>query len=160
MTPGQGSRVPVLRRSRAAELLRAVKAAGLKPQSDAELLPLLLELIGGHIPVEAWPTQMPTKKRKDHAREVLQGEAAAADRPQPPQDSRAQQDGTVVPLHQRDGWRGRAQQANSAVDEERRRRQQAVPSKPDPPPPLSSRGRRHAPFALTQDDTPDGQEAE
>jgi hypothetical protein len=157
--PPEGE-IPAFGDARASELLRAAKAAGLKPQSDADLLPLLLELIGGHIPVKAWPTQMPKKKRKDHAREVLQGQAAAADRPQPPQDSRAQQDGTVVPLHQRDGWKGRAQEAASAVDEERRRRQQAVPSRPDPPPPLSSRSRRHTLFALTHNDTPGDQEAE
>lgn len=159
--PPEGE-IPAFGDARAAELLRAAQAAGLKPQSDAELLPLLLELIGGHIPVEAWPTRMPRKQRKDHAREVLQAQAAAADRPQLPQDSRTQQgSGTVVPLHQQEGWRERAHEGASAVDEERRRRrQQAVPSRPDPPPPLSSRSRRHTLFALTQDDTPGGQEAE
>ncbi|NED55060.1 hypothetical protein G3I24_29745, partial [Micromonospora aurantiaca] len=62
-------------------LLRVVKQSGLVPKSDAELLPLLLELLGGHTPVEAWPTQMPKAKRIEHAREDLQGRAAGADRP-------------------------------------------------------------------------------
>jgi hypothetical protein len=45
------------------------------------LLPLLLELIGAHIPVEAWPTQMGKSERIPHAREATQGKAAVADRP-------------------------------------------------------------------------------
>lgn len=157
--PPEGE-IPAFGNARAAELLRAAKAAGLKPRSDAELLPLLLELIGGHIPVEAWPTQMPKKKRKAYAREVLQGQAAAADRPKPPQDSAAQKgSGTVVPLHQQDRWRERAHEVASAVDEERRRRrQEAIPGAPAPPPPLSSNGRRRSLFVLPHDDTPGGQE--
>ena len=143
--------------ARAAELLRAAKAAGLGPRSDAELLPLLLELIGGHIPVDAWPTQMPKKKRKDHAREVLQAQGAAADRPESPQDSRAQQrNGTVVPMHQQDGWKDRAHEVASAVDDERRRRRRdAAPGRPAPPPPLSSRSGRRNLFALPHDDADD-----
>jgi hypothetical protein len=158
--PPEGE-IPAFGDARAAELLRAAKAAGLKPRSDTELLPLLLELIGGHIPVTAWPTQMPKKKRKDHAREVLQGQAAAADQPKPSQDSAAQHGtGTVVALHQQDGWEERAQEVTSAVDEERRRRRQAaVPDRPAPPPPLSSHSRRRSLFALPHDDTTSGQEA-
>ena len=55
--PPEGE-VPSFSDIRADDLLRAARAAGLQPRSDAELLPLLLDLIGGLIPVEAWPTQM------------------------------------------------------------------------------------------------------
>jgi hypothetical protein len=157
--PPEGE-IPAFGDARATELLRAAKAAGLKPRSDAELLPLLLELIGGHIPVEAWPTQMPKKKRKDHAREVLQGQAAAADRPAKPEASDTQQPhGMVVSLRQQDAWRGRAHEVVSAVDEERRRRRlDAVPERPAPPLPLSSRSGRRSPFVLAHDDAASDQE--
>ena len=68
---------------RADDLLRAARAAGLRPRSDAELLPLLLDLIGGLIPVDAWPTQMSRQQRTAHARESAQADQAAADRPAP-----------------------------------------------------------------------------
>ena len=157
--PPEGE-MPAFGDARAAELLRAAKAAGLKPRSDAELLPLLLELIGERIPVDAWPTQMPRKKRKDHAREVLQAQAAATDRPEPPQDSRTRQaEGTVVPLHLQDGWKDRAHEVATAVDQERRRRRHdAAPGRPTPPPPLSSRSSRRNLFALPHDDAADDQE--
>src|ERR1035441_4973801 len=54
---------------------------GVVPRSDAELLPLLLDLIGGLIPVDAWPTQMSRQQRTAHARETAQADQAAADRP-------------------------------------------------------------------------------
>ena len=66
---------------RADDLLRAARAAGLQPRSDADLLPLLLDLIGGLIPVDAWPTQMSRQQRTAHARETAQAGQAAADRP-------------------------------------------------------------------------------
>ena len=50
---------------RADDLLRAARAAGLAPRSDAELLPLLLDLVGGLIPVGSWPTQM--SRQQAHA---------------------------------------------------------------------------------------------
>ena len=55
--PPEGE-VPAFSDLRADDLLRAARAAGLRPRSDAELLPLLLDLVGGLIPVDAWPTQM------------------------------------------------------------------------------------------------------
>jgi len=157
--PPEGE-IPAFGDARAAELLRAAKAAGLKPRSDAELLPLLLELIGGRIPVDAWPTQMPKKKRKDHAREVLQAQAAAVDRPRPLQESRAQQeDRTVAPLHQQDGWKDRAYEVAAAVDHERRRRRHdTARGRPAPPPPLSSRSGGRSLFAIPHDDAADDQE--
>ncbi|WP_405144381.1 transposase [Sphaerisporangium sp. NBC_01403] len=154
--------IPAFGDTRAHELLRAAKAAGLKPKSDAELLPLLLDLIGGHIPVTSWPTQMPKRKRKDHAREVLQGQAATADRPaaaavSPPEPG----EGMVVPLRQPQVWRQRAGDVASAVDDERRRRrQEAVPAQPGIPGSMSSSRRRRSIFAFPHDDDTTTQEGE
>jgi hypothetical protein len=148
--------IPAFGDARVEELERAAKTAGLKAQSDAELLPLLLKLIGGHIPVEAWPTQMPKKKRKGHAREVLRGQAAAADRPAV---RGWPGDGTAPSPHKQDGWSGRAHEVALAVDNERRhRRQDAIHELPAPPPLMSSRGRRRRVFALPEDVGIDTQE--
>jgi hypothetical protein len=148
--PPEGE-VPSFGDARVEELLRQAEYRGLKPKSDAELLPLLLELIGAHIPVAAWPTQMPKRKRKDHAREVLQGQAAAVDRPSTATaSSAAVRDGaSVVPL----GWKDRAAEAVQAIDDERRRRrEQAVPERPLPPPQLGDTIRRRSIFAVPQED--------
>ena len=76
--PPEGE-VPAFSDARVRDLLAAARQAGLKPRTDAELLPLLLELIGAHIPVAAWPS-LPKATRTEHAREVTQATAAAADR--------------------------------------------------------------------------------
>ncbi|MFQ6265480.1 hypothetical protein ACLLO4_03630 [Kutzneria viridogrisea] len=144
--------VPSFGDARVNELLHAARKAGLKPQSDAELLPLLLQLIGGHIPVESWPTQMPKQKRTEHAREIAQGEAAAADRPHAPEASVTKDSpvgGTVVTP----SWPDRARQTAHAIDEERRRRREAaVPSQPTPPPLLGEALRRDSAFRLPAED--------
>jgi hypothetical protein len=77
--PPEGE-IPSFGDARVRELLRAVKQAGLQPRSDRELLPVLLELIGARAPVDRWPTLMTKTQRTEHAREVLQANAAAADR--------------------------------------------------------------------------------
>jgi hypothetical protein len=143
--------VPSFGDARVEELLREAKRRGLKPKSDAELLPLLLELVGGHIPVAAWPTQMPRAKRKDHAREVLQGRAAAADRPSAATaaSAAARDEAAAVPL----GWMERAAEAVQAIDDERRRRrEQAVPERPLPPRRLGEAIRRRGIFAVPDED--------
>ena len=68
--------MPSFSDARVRDLLRAARQAGLKPRSDAELLPLLLRLIGAHIPVEKWPTRMTRTQRTEHAREETQAQAA------------------------------------------------------------------------------------
>jgi hypothetical protein len=148
--PPEGE-VPSFGDARVEELLREAKKRGLEPKSDAELLPLLLELISAHIPVETWPTQMPKKKRRDHAREVLQGQTAAADRPSAAAaaSAAARDDAPVVPL----GWKERATEAAQAIDDERRRRrEQAVPERPLPPPRLGEAIRRRSIFAVPEED--------
>ncbi len=156
--------VPSFADARVAELLRAARGAGLTPKSDAELLPVLLELVGAHTPVEAWPTQMPKHKRTGHAREATQADAAAVDRPTVPTTSvesaapnndapveDAAVDGAaVVPLR----WRQRGRQAAAAVDDERRRRrEQAMAGRaPTPPARLGDHARRHSLLVLPDED--------
>ena len=136
--PPEGE-VPSFSDIRADDLLRAARAAGLQPRSDAELLPLLLDLVGGLIPVDSWPTQMSRQQRTAHARESAQAGQAAADRPAPaaPAAAQARQDhgntgadATVVPMR----WRDQARDAATAVDAERqRRRELSAGSRPNRP---------------------------
>jgi hypothetical protein len=81
--PAEGE-IPSFNGARVTELLSEAKAQGLRPKSDAELLPLLLKLLGAHIPVGQWPAQLTRQQKKDQAREVAQSDAAAADRPATP----------------------------------------------------------------------------
>ncbi|MFI5064144.1 MAG: transposase [Streptosporangiales bacterium] len=155
--PPEGE-VPSFSDLRADDLLRAARAAGLQPRSDAELLPLLLDLIGGLIPVDAWPTQMSRQQRTAHARESAQAGQAAADRPASaaPAAAQARQDngntGTdaaVVPMR----WRDQARDAASAVDAERRRRRElAAGSRPEPAPLMRDALRRGSMLRLPDED--------
>jgi hypothetical protein len=153
--PPEGE-VPSFSDIRADDLLRAARAAGLQPRSDAELLPLLLDLIGGLIPVDAWPTQMSRQQRTAHARETAQAAQAAADRPAPAgrerQDGNTGADATVVAMP----WRDQARGASTAVDaERRRRREEAVTFLPKPPRPLGASFRDHNVFLLPGDEEED-----
>ncbi|WP_030398333.1 transposase [Kitasatospora purpeofusca] len=158
--PEEGE-VPAFSDARVREVMREVRSRGLAPKTDAELLPLLLELIGGHIPVEQWPTRLTKGQRTEHAREVAQAAAAAADRP-PGATGAAGRTATgeaanVVPLK----WRERARQGQAAVDDERRRRRQnAVPERPAPPPALGQRLRERSLLALPDDDEYEDTEGE
>ncbi|WP_335755593.1 hypothetical protein [Streptomyces sp. 3211] len=152
------------------QAMRELRKRGLAPRSDRELLPVLLELIGGKIPVDQWPTQLTKKQRTEHAREVTQATAAAADRPAkavthmaPPPVvavpvARAGSKGAkVVPLR----WRERAQQGQDSVNSERRRRREAsVPDHPLPPQDLSERLRASSLLTLSDDDFEDEEEAD
>ncbi|MBN1171083.1 MAG: hypothetical protein JXA67_02815 [Micromonosporaceae bacterium] len=144
--------VPAFNDARVRDLLAAAAQAGLRPRSDAELLPLLLDLIGAHIPVDAWPTQMAKTERIAHAREATQARAAATDRPGnaaggPPGDAtrttgsrRSNGRGTgagAVPAATvgQPGWRQRAQQVQQTVDSDRaHRRREALAGHPVTPP--------------------------
>ncbi|MEU3786452.1 transposase [Streptomyces sp900129855] len=159
--PEEGE-VPAFSDARVREAMRELRKRGLAPKADTELLPVLLELIGGNIPVEKWPTQLAKRQRTEHAREVAQASAAAADRPgnsvrkEPPTQpaslpaARAgSPDGKVVPLRPND----RAQQVHDAVNSERqRRREAAVPDQLPTPPDLSERLRASSLLALPDDD--------
>jgi hypothetical protein len=151
--PADGE-IPAFSDARVQDLLREAKALGLQPKSDAELLPLLLKLVGGHIPVDQWPTQMTRQQKKDQAREDAQHAAVTADCPAKPRaifDASTQS--TVDPPLSR--WAQRAHDIGNAVDDERRRRrEQAVPQCPPAPARLGDRLRRTSLLmALTEEDT-------
>ncbi len=146
--------VPAFSDARVQELLEQARRRGLAPRSDAELLPVLLELLAGHVPVDRWPTQQrPKRRRTARAREAVQTAAAARDRPSPaaaPADRAA--GANVVPLDPD----GHARQVQDAVDaERRRRREQAVPVAPPPPPRLGETSRRRSLLVLATDDAAD-----
>jgi hypothetical protein len=155
--------VPAFGDARVRDLLKKAEACGLKPKSDAELLPVLLELIGSKIPVSQWPTQMTKAQRTEHAREVTQAQAARDDRPASPSgaagatpDTRADQ-ANVTPLRRTPGWPQRASQTHDSIDAERRRRREAaVPVTPKPPPRLGASFREHNVFLLPDADEEDG----
>jgi hypothetical protein len=152
--------IPSFGDARVDELLAESRRTGLRPRTDEELLPLLLELVGGNIPVERWPTQMTRAQRTEHARELAQGAAAAADRPERATAGgrvTARDQGNVVALR----WPQRATEAADAVGaERRRRREQAVTQRPAAPAGLGDRLRRTSLLALPADDEPDGGDPE
>ncbi|WP_329165785.1 transposase [Streptomyces sp. NBC_01527] len=156
--PEEG-RVPAFSDARVRQVLRDLRSRGLAPKSDAELLPLLLDLIGGRVPVDQWPTRLTKAQRTEHSREEAQAAAAAADRPKPalatavpapvgvpaPHDVSDIEPSNVVPLQ----WRERAEQGQAAVDGERRRRREAAtPEETAAPPVLSQRLRERSLLAL------------
>ena len=152
--PAEGE-IPSFNDARVTDLLREARARGLQPRSDAEFLPLLLKLLGAHVPVDQWPGQMTRQEKKNQARETAQSDAAAADRPAgPPAQSADQPAGdqdpaAVVPLR----WPDRALQARAAVDGQRRqRREQAVPQRPAPPGSLGDRLRSTSLLLLPEED--------
>ena len=77
--PPEGE-VPAFSDKTAEELLAAARKHGLSPRSDDELLPVLLQMLGGVAPVGQWVTQMGKKEKKSRARQAAQGDQAAADR--------------------------------------------------------------------------------
>ena len=173
--PPEGE-VPSFSDARVRDLLSAARQAGLKPRTDAELLPLLLELIGAHIPVSAWPS-MSKATRTEHAREVTQADAAANDRASTRPVRAVDADGSPRPRRTRApkpttadtptntptntptvtptaGWTERARAGQHAVDADRRRRreQAAASTGPlSPPPRLGEEFRRGSLFLLTDD---------
>nr|WP_245915062.1 hypothetical protein [Amycolatopsis sulphurea] len=171
--PPEGE-VPAFSDARVRDLLSAARQAGLKPRTDAELLPLLLELIGAHIPVAAWPS-LPKAARTEHAREVTQAAAAAAaDRASVRAVHTVDNTGTPQPRRPRAprldpapqpatgdtpaaGWTERARAGQQAVDaDRRRRREEAVAAGPvSPPPRLGEAFRRRSLFLLADNDPDD-----
>lgn len=143
--------MPAFGDARVREVMAKVKVCGLSPKTDEELLPVLLELIGGAIPVSRWPTQMSKTQRTEHAREQTQAAAAACDRPaeSAAESDTAEDEAVVVAMR----WPERAREVNRAVDAERRRRREAaVRTAPKIPPPLGSSYRARNVFLLGFDE--------
>ncbi|MEV6867701.1 transposase [Streptosporangium subroseum] len=146
---------PAFGDARVRDLLKKAEASGMRPKSDSELLPVLLELIGSRAPVSQWPTRMKKSERTEHAREVAQAKAAEADRPAKTlgkpemfQDTLGQVEAVVTALH----WPQRVRQAQEGIDNERRRRREAaVPVIPKPPPRLGASYRERNVFLLPEE---------
>jgi len=151
--PPEGE-IPAFSDKTAEELLREARASGLSPQSDADLLPVLLKLLGGLVPSGQWPTQLGKKEKKGRARETAQGDQAASDRHGPAAAAAGgrgtgDSHGEVVPLRGPE----QAAQASDALDaERRRRREQAVPRRPAAPGSLGDRLRSTSMLALPDED--------
>ena len=143
--PPEGE-VPAFTEQTADDLLAEVRRRGLGPRSDADLLPVLLELLGSAIPVDKWPTQMPKGERRRRSREAVQGQAAAADRPNATTQDRP--DSAEVRA-----WPEHARTVQESVDADRRRRREAALERrePSPPPRLGSSLRRNL-FLMSGDD--------
>ncbi|MGM9470157.1 hypothetical protein [Streptomyces murinus] len=144
--------MPAFGDARVTELLQKANAAGLKPKSDSDLLPVLPELIGSNIPVSQWPTQQKKKsQRTEHAREMHQAQAAQADRPASPAEP------AVAPAAGPEAkvlaWPERARQTrDAAAGERRRRRESTATTAPAPPPALGHSFRTRNVFVLPEED--------
>jgi hypothetical protein len=157
--PAKGE-VPAFADARVTQLLDEARQRGLVPRGDADLLPLLLELIGANIPVERWPTQMSRKQRTDQAREDAQHTASVADRPGAVDTGGPSATFGAARQQARARWSQRAHDANNAVDEHRRhRREQAVPARPEAPARLGERLRRTSLLAPLPPEDTDGHAA-
>ena len=121
--------MPAFGDARVRDLLKKAGACGMRPRSDTELLPVLLELIGSRIPVSQWPTQLSRSQRTEHAREVTQARSAESDRPAATPPGVAREQATVTALQCRSGPR-RPRTASTPSD--------AAGGRP-PPPPSGSR---------------------
>ncbi|MGK5543312.1 transposase [Streptomyces sp. URMC 127] len=139
--------VPAFSEATAEHLLAEVRRCKLAPRSEAELLPVLLDLLGEVSPVASWPTRMSKRERTARSRQAEQARTAKADRP--PAPGVGGDEATVVP------WRAHAVSVREAVDaDRRRRREEAVRDRggPVPPPRLGESVRRRALFLLPPDE--------
>jgi hypothetical protein len=139
------------------QLLRTVRQAGLAPQSDQELLPVLLDLLADTSLVDSWPGQDPRRRRRQ-AREVTAAHTAGTDRRGEAADQNPIDTGVLV---EAPGWERRTRHASEAVDARRRRRRERdVPNIPAPPPRLGEGARRRSLLRLSDEVVNDGGTAE
>jgi transposase InsO family protein len=120
--------VPAFADARVDEALKVVRDLGMKPLTDADLLPVLLDLIGAAVPVSQWPGNMTKAQRTARAREIAQAAAAAADRPPGPCTAPRDitSDEVTVPTRKP----RQPQTAEEVVTAERRRRGEGPPPGP------------------------------
>ncbi|MFF7879698.1 transposase [Streptomyces sp. NPDC020794] len=139
--PPEGE-IPAFTDARVRELLTAANQAGLKPRSDSELLPSLLQLLADHATVQQWPGQLTKAQRSERAREAAQVQAAAGDRPA------AGTAGAAIGSRPH-----RLVLVDEAVDTERRsRRESALLQPPSAPRRLGEGSRRRAHALMAADD--------
>ncbi|MEW1999796.1 transposase [Streptomyces coelicoflavus] len=151
--------MPAFGDARVEELLTRVREAGLKPRSDSDLVPILLKMLGAVDPVANWSSQLTKSQRTQHAREITQARAAAADRPKAPKPSQAKDApprlAAVGGRETEPPWRERAREATESLDTHRRRRREAAgPRKPSESAPLGSSRRGRNLFVIADDDAP------
>lgn len=148
--------------ARARDLLAAARSAGLKPRTDTELLPLLLDLLDAHVPVASWPT-MAKAKRTEHARGDRQRRAARADQATattaPPARTSVPEPVAAMknPNQQSPSNAGHIHHAESLKlvsrsDKQRRRHEALQDHHADPPPLLGQQHRTRSLFVLADDD--------
>jgi hypothetical protein len=143
----EDGQVPAFGDASREQLLRVVRGQGLAPRSDTELLPVLLDLLGGCAPVEAWPGQVPGQQRRRESREIIAAQAAGTDRAAAPVGAGEQDRPTGAQAS-----RTRPDEARAVVDRQRRaRRERAVPDPPPLPSRLGAQARRHSRLLLAAD---------
>ncbi|MFH9349707.1 transposase [Kitasatospora sp. NPDC017646] len=152
--PPEGE-VPAFSDANVQTLLGEVRRRRLAPRSDAELLPVLLDILGSAIPVSQWPSQMSKREKTSRSRRAAQAAQAAVDRPKQPRaepatDTRPDTEATIV------AWPLQASSVEEAVDADRRRRREAVvQDRQAPPPRLGEALRQRNLFLLPDDDQPE-----
>ncbi|MFJ8949980.1 transposase [Streptomyces sp. NPDC102384] len=137
-----GDDVPAFSDTRVREVLRQAVKAGLAPQDDRELLPVLLDLIATRTPVDAWPSQMTQAQRTERARELARAQAARRDRPPIGPHIPADETASEVAVQVR----------HAVLNDRRRRREVAVTRRPEPPPLMGEVLRDQHLFLLAGDD--------
>ncbi|MCX5216234.1 transposase [Kitasatospora sp. NBC_00240] len=146
--PPEGE-IPPFSDAKVDEMIALARDSGLVPVDDRDLLPVLLDLLDEHAPVERWPGRAAKeaggkRRRAGQAREESRALTAERDRRRPRQGTKPTAPAEVVVL--------RRDQVARAVDEDRRRRrEQAVPGPPPLPGPLGGHRTRDL-FALPPDD--------
>ncbi|MEV0372172.1 transposase [Streptomyces sp. NPDC050636] len=122
--PPEGE-IPAFSDKSAAELLGTVRQRKLAPRTDADLLPLLLEILGSVTPVEQWPTQQEPKPKKATKRE-----RAARSRERSNAATAATDRGSAARSAEPDAvdesWEEHAASVQEAVDADRRRRRETA----------------------------------
>jgi hypothetical protein len=148
--------VPAFADARVAELLKTVRDLGMKPRTDAELLPVLLDLIDAAVPVSQWPSKVTKARRTARAREIAQAAAAAADRPQGEKTGRGGPEGTTGHAATARRRLERPRTPREAVVAERLRRSEGTPQGPARiPRQLGASSRDNNPFAPPKGDEED-----
>ncbi|WP_406208414.1 transposase [Kitasatospora sp. NBC_01560] len=141
--PPEGE-VPAFSDKTVEALLAEVRQKRLAPRTDADLLPVLLDILGSATPVSEWPSQMTKREKTSRSRRAAQAAAAVADQTptrKPPSEAE------VVP------WPIEAAIVEKAMDADRRRRRESVVvQQPTPPPRLGDSLRRRNVFLLPPDE--------
>ncbi|GIF15469.1 DDE-type integrase/transposase/recombinase [Actinoplanes teichomyceticus] len=135
----EGAELPAFSDTTVKAALAKARDAGLRPRSDKDLLPFLLDLLDEYSRIDDWYTTKTKKDRVARAREVLSAETAQADRPAQV-DQRLTSDQPRIPEQKkptRRTARERRQEEQNAIDKaQAKRREKALSGRPEPAAPL------------------------